>query len=96
MEGNGWTALFFAGNKGQENVAKLLLERPETDVNRVDQEGWNVLSQAANYGHQDVAALLLARDDIAADMVNGDGFSPPILASRQCHSASNKEGRHRL
>ncbi len=64
-EADGWSALHWASRKGQEHVAKALLEgkyegRGAT-IDLRDKFGGTALMCASNYGHASVVRLLLSR-----------------------------------
>lgn len=53
-------------------IAKLLIERIETDVNVQDLERWTPLMEASKYGNQEIVKMLLQRSDIDITIKRGD------------------------
>jgi len=77
----GSTALTWATRRGQEEVAKVQLEREDIDPNQIDtQEGRTPLSWAAEYGHEAVVKMLLERKDICTTTPDNKNQTPLSLA----------------
>ena len=55
----GFTALFWAGYKGNKNSVKLLLARPGIKLDETSDEGDTALMAAAEHGHAEIAEMLL-------------------------------------
>lgn len=71
-DSEGQPALTIAMREGALKVARVLLARPETDVNALNQAGESALMMAALKGNLEGARLLLAR----GAKVNQSGWSP--------------------
>lgn len=61
-------------NLGRKNnkIAKLLIERSETEVNVQNSDGWTGLMEASMYGHDEIVKMLLGRPDIDITIKRGD------------------------
>jgi ankyrin repeat protein len=57
-------------------IVKIILGRPEVDVNARDRQGMMALTHAARRGDHDVAKLLLAHKDILPDEKDFEGRTP--------------------
>jgi ankyrin repeat protein len=55
----GFTALFWAGYKGNKNSVKLLLAQPGIKLDETSDEGDTALMAAAEHGHADIVEMLL-------------------------------------
>jgi ankyrin repeat protein len=76
-----WTPLNGAAERGDLDVAKLLLEKGAS-VKSKDKSGWTPLFEAAKRGHSEVAKLLLEKGaDVNAALE--DGWTPLIRAGGQ-------------
>uniref|UniRef100_A0A3P9KMJ7 Uncharacterized protein n=1 Tax=Oryzias latipes TaxID=8090 RepID=A0A3P9KMJ7_ORYLA len=60
QDNQGTTALMFAAEKGHTHVARLLLERSQSDLTLTDKRGRTALFIALQGSHSDTAALLQA------------------------------------
>jgi len=78
----GSTALIWATRRGQEEIAKVLLEQKDIDPNTADtQDGRTPLIIAAENRHEGLVRMLLERQDINPNMANTqDGWTPLTLA----------------
>ncbi|WP_257263221.1 ankyrin repeat domain-containing protein [Endozoicomonas sp. ONNA2] len=80
---DGVTALMFAAQSGQWEVAELLMECG-AEVNAGKGVGFTALMMASEHGHQQVAKLLIDKDaDIDAAME--DGFTALMFACQNGH-----------
>ncbi len=90
----GRTPLMFAAYEGNEATVKVLLHRPEVDVNKTPDTGsdWpyrTALLWAARNGHAGTVQLLLEREDIDIHIKNKRdyGNNPLIWAAWKGHEA---------
>ncbi len=91
----GRTPLMFAAYEGNAAAVKVLLHRPEVDVNKTPntRSVWpytrTALSWAARNGHARTVELLLEREDIDIhiDEIRDYGINPLIWAARKGHVA---------
>ena len=82
----GSTALTWATRRGQEEVAKVLLEREDIDPNQIDaREGRTPLSWAAEYGHEAVVKMLSERKDVCTTTPDNKNQTPLSLALTKGH-----------
>ncbi|KAH6883731.1 ankyrin repeat-containing domain protein [Coprinopsis sp. MPI-PUGE-AT-0042] len=72
---------------GYEGIAKLLLARPEIQVNLVNSYRWSALMMAAAEGHQGIVKLLLSRPETLVNSVDNEGCSALVLATLGRHEA---------
>jgi len=75
VDSDGLTLLHWAADRGQVEMAVLLLDRDPLLLDAVDGEGQTALHYAASCAHVDLVALLLER---GADKTiqDGDGLTP--------------------
>jgi len=59
-DGSAWTPLKMACRHNHTECARLLLTRPECDVNKADSKGWSPLKTACCGNHVDCVRLLLS------------------------------------
>ena len=82
----GRTPLWWAAQRGDEDVVKMLLERQDTNPNTADtQEGRTPLSWAAEYGHEAVVRILLERKDVRTTTPDNKCQPPLSLALAKGH-----------
>jgi len=81
----GFTALMWAAERGNEEVARLLLARNDVDPNKPGNYGATPLWWASAGGHEGVVKLLLARSDVDPDRPDNDGETPLWRASAEGH-----------
>ena len=67
---SGTTGLMSALANSQNNVVQLLLEQPQIDINKVDQDGSSALHWALYGDNHEGLAALLARHDILITSIN--------------------------
>ena len=80
----GKTGLMWAFYRNHNNVVQLLLNQPQIDVNKVDQQGRSVLDWALNLDNHEGLAALLARHDVLATSINQrdrSGYVPIVTAA---------------
>ena len=65
----GSTGLMCALNRGHNNVVKKLLQHPEIDVNRADNEGENALHWAGMADNSEGMILLLCHDNLTSESI---------------------------
>ena len=66
----GWTGLMKALMHRHNDVAEVLLQRPEVDVNAVDYHGDSALYAAVCFNNHEMTAVLLAREDLTRACIN--------------------------
>ena len=71
----GCTALHWAAQRGDVNIAKILLDSQTNDVNCIDDEGKTPLHFSVIVGHLDMVKFLIERG-ADVDAVAGDGTTP--------------------
>ncbi|KAI9685674.1 MAG: hypothetical protein M1822_004234 [Bathelium mastoideum] len=83
-ESNAWTPLALAARGGHFEVAKLLLEYPQIEINAVDKCRAIPLTWSVGSGFRpsEVADLLLERPDTQADHVDNNGQTPFMIAAQ--------------
>ncbi|XP_046998386.1 ankyrin repeat domain-containing protein 33B-like [Schistocerca americana] len=78
------TALSHIAAHGSLPMLEALLQHPEVDVNKADNEGNTPLHYAAQAGHVEVLNYLLSRrPDVEVDARNALGFTPLMKAALQ-------------
>lgn len=82
-DSEGFTALHTAAGVGNDSAVKLLLERPDIDVNTTTPAGQTPLYLAACNGHEAVVKSLLAHPDIRLDITANNGHTPLALINVQ-------------
>ena len=79
--GLGWTGLMVALHHSHNNVVQLLLNHPQIDVNKVDQDGECALHCAVfRDNHEGMAALLDRQELTTINQRNDYGWSPIMRA----------------
>ena len=66
----GWTGLMKALMHRHNDVAEVLLQRPEVDINTVDDYGFSALYVAVQMDNHEMTAVLLAREDLTRATIN--------------------------
>ncbi|XP_048837232.1 ankyrin repeat and protein kinase domain-containing protein 1 [Brienomyrus brachyistius] len=82
-DADGWTALHFVAQNGDDRTARLLLDRGAAP-DPAEKEGWTPLHLAAQNGHESMVRLLLPRV-ASADRATGNGRTALHLAARYGH-----------
>ena len=72
-------SLFRSGN---EEAARLLLARPDIDVNFQSRHGENALIEAVTYRRYEIAKTLVSRRDCQLDIVDERDRTPLIMAAQ--------------
>ena len=67
---------------GNEEAVRLLLDRPEIDVNYQSKHGENALIEAVMYRRYETAKTLVSRRDILLDVVDERDRTPLIMAAQ--------------
>ena len=67
--------------QNKERIVKLLLDRPDVDVNAHDFPGTTALAMAVAKGYYYVLSVLLRRNDIDINTTDVQGRTPLILAA---------------
>lgn len=67
---------------GNEEAVRLLLDRPEIDVNFQSRHGENALIEAVTYRRYEIAKTLICRRDINLDIVDERDRTPLIMAAQ--------------
>ena len=80
--GLGWTGLMVALHHSHNNVVQLLLNHPQIDVNKVDQDGECALHCAVFRDNHEGMAALLARQDLTT--IN----QTPIVKAVRCKAVN--------
>ncbi|KAI3317667.1 heterokaryon incompatibility protein-domain-containing protein [Xylariaceae sp. AK1471] len=94
IKGNGgWTPLCLAAEKGQEAIAKLLLNIDKVDPNAKDKDGLTPLCRAAKEGHETIVKLLINTGNIDPNAQNQFGEAPLSWAVKNGHEAVGRPGR---
>lgn len=76
----------YATNEGDYlRIIRLLLQRPETDVNAKNYDGLTALHRAAYRGDLDLVDLLLSHKDVEVDVIDEYGESPLHRAAYYGH-----------
>jgi len=83
----GFTQLSWAAQRGNKEVARLLLTRDDVEPERSDNQGQTPLSIASFLGHESVVRLLLARGDVDPNKSDVHGETP---LSRACYGGSER------
>ena len=83
---DGCTELMWASYEGHTEIVKLLLERPETDVNLQNHWGNTALMFASYEGYTEIVKMLLERPKIDVNLQNSDGNTALIKASKWGHT----------
>lgn len=81
------TPLLCAAGRGHMAVVKLLLERADVDINRIDSWENGPLSYAVMKGHVAIVQLMLARDGVDVNSKNQWGGTPLLYAVEGRHEA---------
>ena len=76
---HGFTALHWTVQKGDVDIAKILLDSQTNDVNCSDLQGQTVLHLACSAGHLEMVNFLLERG-ANVDAVDDDGWTPIFYA----------------
>ena len=66
----GWTGLMKALMHRHNDVAEVLLQHPEVDVNTVDDHVFSALYVAVQMDNHEMTAVLLAREDLTRASIN--------------------------
>ena len=81
---SGQTGLMRALLRSHNNVVQVLLQLPQIDVNKVDEDGWTALHSAVmGHNHEGLAALLARGDELTPSInqrINEEGYSPIMYA----------------
>jgi ankyrin repeat protein len=77
----GATALIYASSRGHEEIVKLLLARPEININHADKDVDTALTIALDKGHVEIVKLLLSRPEININHADNTGATALIYAS---------------
>ncbi|KAK2764808.1 hypothetical protein CKAH01_15747 [Colletotrichum kahawae] len=80
----GRTPLWVAADYGQEEVVRLLVSRPEVDVNSLSVSGRSPLFWPSALGYEDVVSLLISAG-AKPDFVDFDGETAISMARRNGH-----------
>jgi ankyrin repeat protein len=80
-----YTALHYAARGGHNEIVKLLLARPEIQVNRGDE--YRALVLAADKGHKEVVRMLLNMPNIDVRHCSGTGYTALTAASFGGHAS---------
>jgi ankyrin repeat protein len=76
---NGYTTLIRAAKNGNTDLARLLLQRSDTDIALPNRFGFTALMSTAQSGHTGIVRLLLQRADIDINAVQSkNGFSTAL------------------
>eukprot|EP00042_Codosiga_hollandica_P058447 m.881564 g.881564 ORF g.881564 m.881564 type:complete len:1062 (+) comp59862_c0_seq10:277-3462(+) len=87
VDANGMTALHLAAYANREEIARLLVETPLTDINATDKRGRTALHYASSRGHAAMCALLLPSAAQSLTVLCAAGYTPLDLATHYKHSA---------
>jgi len=77
----GRTPLLRAALKGHFNIARVLLERPDINVNQADNDGCTALYFACLKGEDNLVQLLLGQPNVKVNQVNKHGWTPLFIGS---------------
>ena len=80
--GFGLNVLMWASIEGNTEIVRLLLERPEIDVNMQDKYGYTALIWASRYGREEIVKLLLERPEIDVNVQDKYGYTALMWASQ--------------
>lgn len=75
------TALMRASMRGHPEIARMLLERTDTDINIQNKNGETSLWKASSLGHTAIVRLNLQRKDIDIGLKNTDGHTALSIAT---------------
>ena len=87
----GLTALMVAADYGHNKVVKLLLKRPNIDVNAQDKGEHTALMMAAQNGHDKVVELLLKYPGIEIDVKDNQGLTAFVKSIQLGHEEIAKQ-----
>ncbi|KAH9235752.1 hypothetical protein K456DRAFT_1804055, partial [Colletotrichum gloeosporioides 23] len=80
----GRTPLWVAADYGQEEVVRLLVSRPEVDVNSLSVSGQSPLFWPSAEGHENVVSLLIFAG-AKPDLIDCDGETAISMAIKNGH-----------
>lgn len=72
----GWTPLFAAAAEGHTEVAKELMQQPECDLVRRDNDGWRAHETAAFRGHVALCKLIMGKLPLSLDTDDDQSLAP--------------------
>ena len=72
----------FSFRAGNEEAVRLLLDRPDIDVNFQSRHGENALIEAVTYRRYEIAKNMVSRRDIVLDIVDERDRTPLIMATQ--------------
>ena len=81
----GYTPLTISAYKGYTVVVRMLLQKPEIDVNKKGNASTTALMEASYSGHEDIARMLIGHPEIDVNIQDFDGKS---ALSNACKSGS--------
>jgi ankyrin repeat protein len=76
----------YAAKGGHSDIMNALLQRPDIDINSVDEGGWSALIHAANVGYSDIVNALLQRSDTDINQQDHRGWTPLTRAVDEGHA----------
>ena len=80
----GTTGLMLALDENNINVVQLVLNHPQTDINKVDEDGYCALHWAVGEDNHEGLAALLARQDLTTiNQRDNEGRTPIMKAVQQ-------------
>jgi len=82
-----FTGLHCACMFGLVEIARVLIEMDDVDINCMDYTDATPLIWAARNGHEEVVQLLLGREDLNPDMLDRFGQAPILWAAKHGHEA---------
>lgn len=88
VDNEGNTALMYAVNADNNNIAKLLLDlgNDTVDINHINNQGMFALMLAALKGNSDIVTLLLIQPDIDVNLTNEAGQTALSVARDSTHA----------
>ena len=84
-EFNGYPLLHIASAKGYVEIVRMMLEKPEIDVNLQDKDGWTAIMRASRWGYTEIVKLLLERPEIEINLQTSSGSTALMMASYSGH-----------